>query len=120
MPHTRLKKSGNSKCFLEKKRWKECERWKGTNYYSSMSILMVRIRDYNHVSKNLSEYSSEYHYISNLINSHEFTVYESMTPCISVKNYLDKSSAQSVCICENYRPVGLITKQHMDAAMSGK
>lgn len=81
---------------------------------------MVRIRDYNRVSKNLSEYSSEYHYISNLINSHEFTVYESMTPSISVKNYLDKSSAQSVCICENYRPVGLITKQHMDAAMSGK
>ena len=82
--------------------------------------ILVRIRDYNRVSKNLSEYSSEYHYISNLINSHEFTVYESMTPCISVKNYLDKSSAQSVCICENYRPVGLITKQHMDAAMSGK
>lgn len=82
--------------------------------------ILVRIRDYNRVSKNLSEYSSEYHYISNLINSHEFAVYESMTPCISVKNYLDKSSAQSVCICENYRPVGLITKQHMDAAMSGK
>lgn len=82
--------------------------------------VLTRIRDYNKISKNLNEYSHEYHYISNLINTHESPIYESMTPCISVKNHLDKTEARSACICENQRPVGIVMKHNIDASMSGK
>jgi len=84
------------------------------------SEVLVRIRDYNKISNNLNEYSKEYHFISNLITSHENLVYESMTPCITVKHYLDKSNLKSVCICENNRPVGIVMKHNMDATMSGQ
>jgi diguanylate cyclase (GGDEF)-like protein len=43
-----------------------------------------------------------------------------MTPCISVKNHLDKTEARSACICENQRPVGIVMKHSIDASMSGK
>ena len=82
--------------------------------------IVVRIRDYNKISQNLNEYSKEYHFVSNLITSHENIVYESMTPCITVKQYLDKSSMKSVCICENKRPVGIVMKHNIDATMSGQ
>lgn len=82
--------------------------------------VITRIKDYNQISRNLNEYSQEYHYISNLINSHVNPIYESMAPCITIKNHLDKVEAKSACICENERPVGIIMKHNIDASMSGK
>ena len=82
--------------------------------------VLTRIRDYNKISHNLNEYSKEYHFISNLITSHEKTVYESMSPCLTVKQHLDKSNLKSVCICENNIPVGIVMKQNIDAIMSGQ
>ena len=82
--------------------------------------VITRIKDYNQISRNLNEYAQEYHYISNLINSHVNPIYESMAPCITIKNHLDKVEAKSACICENERPVGIIMKHNLDASMSGK
>ena len=82
--------------------------------------ILTRIRDYNKISHNLNEYSKEYHFISNLITSHEKTVYESMTPCITVKKHLTKCNLKSVCICENNIPVGIVMKHSIDSIMSGQ
>lgn len=81
---------------------------------------LIRIKDYNKISKNLNEYSQEYHFISNLITSHNPHVYESMTHAITVKNHLDKVGSKSVAICENNRPVGIIMKHNLDSSLSGK
>ena len=81
---------------------------------------LIRIKDYNKISKNLNEYSQEYHFISNLITSHHTHVYESMTQAITVKNHMDKVGSKSVAICENNRPVGIIMKHNLDASLSGK
>lgn len=81
--------------------------------------IITRIKDYNKISRNLNEYSSEYHYITNLLNSHEKETYEPMTPCMSIKAHFDKNRMNSLCICENERPVGIIMKHNLDATMSG-
>lgn len=81
--------------------------------------VVTRIRDYNKISRNLSEYSSDYHYISNLINSHENETYETMTPCMSIKSLFDKRKMNSLCICENERPVGIVMRHSINAIMSG-
>lgn len=82
--------------------------------------ILIRIKDYNKISKNLNEYSQEYHFISNLITSHTTHVYESMTQAITVKNHMDKVGSKSVAICENNRPVGIIMKHNLDSSLSGK
>ncbi len=81
---------------------------------------ITRIHDYNKIAKNLNAFSKEYHYISNLIMTSQYQVYESMAPAITVKNYLDKTNIKSVCICENNCPVGLVMKHNLDACLSGK
>lgn len=81
--------------------------------------IVTRIRDYNKISRNLSEYSSDYHYISNLVNSHEKETYETMTPCMSIKSLFDKRKMNSICICENERPVGIVMRHSINAIMSG-
>lgn len=82
--------------------------------------LLKRIGEYNKISGNLNGYAQEYHYISNLIFSHENRTYESMTHCATVKSQMDKLGLQSVCICDNDRPVGIVMKHRLDASLSGK
>ncbi len=83
-------------------------------------LLIKRIKDYNQIANNLNAYSSEYHYISTLVSENEQTTYESMTNCLTIKNFLEKSGRQSVCICDNDVPRGIVMKHDLDAAMSGK
>lgn len=82
--------------------------------------LIKRIKDYNQIANNMNAYSSEYHYISTLVSETEQPTYESMTHCVTIKSYMEKSRKQSVCICDNGIPKGIVMKHDLDAAMSGK
>lgn len=82
--------------------------------------VVKKILDYNDQSNNLNAYSPDYHYIHNLVSCKKSTVYESMTPAITVKTHMDATNAQCVCICEHSKPVGIVTKHNIDASFSGK
>ncbi|GAU76922.1 GGDEF domain-containing protein [Fusibacter sp. 3D3] len=82
--------------------------------------LMKRIKDYNQIANNMNAFSSEYHYISTLVGESDQITYESMTHCVTIKSFLENTSRQSVCICDNGIPKGIVMKHDLDAAMSGK
>ncbi len=82
--------------------------------------LIKRIKDYNQIANNMNAYSSEYHYISTLVSESDQTTYESMTHCVTIKSFMENTGKQSVCICDNNIPKGIVMKHDLDAAMSGK
>lgn len=79
-----------------------------------------RIISYNKIANNLTHYSNEYHYVSNLIGCTPPIVYEPMTNCLTIKNHMGTHYENSVCICEKNRPVGLVMKSKLDGCLSGQ
>lgn len=79
-----------------------------------------KIKAYNKIAHNLNGFSKEYHYISNLLSNGYGEVYEPMTKCVSIQRYFNQSKANSVCVCENNRPVGMVMKSKLDASMSAQ
>lgn len=82
--------------------------------------VLEKITSYNRISGNLSGFSSEYHYISNLVNDMCYDIYEPMAKCSTLKRFFQQSNASCVCICEDEKPVGLVMKNKLDAAMSAQ
>lgn len=79
-----------------------------------------KIISYNKMAGNLNGYSQDYHYIGDLGVEESHDIYESMTKCNTIKRYFHQSQDQCVCICENKRPVGIVMKAKLDAAMSAQ
>jgi len=82
--------------------------------------VIKRIEDYNKISTNLNAYAQDYHYISNLVNSHKHCTFESMIEAQTVKQHLEKENLNSACICEHDYPVGLVMKHNIDSKLSGR
>lgn len=81
--------------------------------------LLTIIESYKKISGNLNEYHQDYHYIHNLVNASELSPYEPMAQCQTIKSILEKDKKNSVCICENGYPVGLVMKAKLDEKLSG-
>lgn len=82
--------------------------------------VVEKITSYNKISGNLNGFSSEYHYISNLVGDVVYDVYEPMTKCGTLKRFFQQANVSCVCICEDDKPVGLVMKNKLDAAMSAQ
>lgn len=77
-----------------------------------------QIEKYNQISRNINDYSQEYHYISNLVRTDNHLVFEPMIQSGSVKKIIQESTYRSACICEYDRPVGLVMQDKINASLS--
>ncbi len=68
--------------------------------------------------KRISEFDYSYHYVGLLAD--KGICLTSIETCEDVKNVFDKDLIDGACVLDNNKPIGLVMKNHLNEALSGK
>lgn len=80
-----------------------------------------KIQSYGFLSRNLANYSQDYHYVSHLLESTAVPVtFEEETPCMVVKEHMKITGQNSVVVVKKGYPTGMVTKASIDQKLSGQ
>ncbi len=86
-----------------------------------ISEVRKKLQSYSYLSRNLSDYAQDYHYISHLMDaSHNLSTFEADTTCLVVKEYMQKTGRMSVVVTQLGYPIGLVTKASLDEKLAGQ
>jgi EAL domain-containing protein (putative c-di-GMP-specific phosphodiesterase class I)/GGDEF domain-containing protein len=83
--------------------------------------VMKRVGEYSALSKNLTHYTQDYHFITHLIDSnHPTKTFDRTTRCLAIQEYMSYGREKSVVVTEANRPVGLVTRAVLNDKLSGQ